>query len=90
MDIIGLYYYNITHAKIILTEQNAYLIIYLSRNKNKMHEKYQYNRLDATPKIGFYRLPTHRRGDHRKYFSKSLLILNQNFDQTELIRSPRS
>ena len=48
MDIIGLHYYNITHAKIILTEQNAWLIIYKSKNKIKMHEKYQYNRLDAT------------------------------------------
>ena len=63
MDIIGLYYYNITHAKIILTEQNAYLIIYLSRNKNKMHEKYQYNRLDAThspPQIWDDFLITHK------------------------------
>ena len=47
MNIIGLYY-NITHAKIILTEQNAWLIIYKSKNKIKMHKKYQYNRLDAT------------------------------------------
>ena len=48
MNIIGLYYYNITHAKIILTEQNVWLIIYKSKNNIKMHEKYQYNRLDAT------------------------------------------
>ena len=31
-----------------LTEQSAWLIIYISRNKIKMHKKYQYNRLDAT------------------------------------------
>ena len=50
MDIIGLHYYNITHAKIILTEQKR-VVDYISKqskNKVKMHEKYQYNRLDAT------------------------------------------
>ena len=52
MNIIGLHYYNITHAKkIILTEQNAGLIIYKSKNKIKMHEKYQYNRLNATQSL---------------------------------------
>ena len=53
MDIIGLHYYNITHAKIILTEQKR-VVDYISKqskNKVKMHEKYQYNRLDAATSL---------------------------------------
>ena len=48
MDIIGLHYYNITHAKIILTEQKRMVDNILKQKQSKMHEKYQYNRLDAT------------------------------------------
>ena len=54
MIMIVLHYYNITHAKIILTEQNAWLIIYISKNKIKMHGKYQYNRLDAAVLFKLY------------------------------------
>ena len=34
--VIGLHYYNITHAKVILTEKNRvvdYIYIYISKNK---------------------------------------------------------
>ena len=33
MSIIGLHYYNIMHAKVILTEQNVWLIIYIYISK---------------------------------------------------------
>ena len=50
MDIIGLYYCNITHAKIILTNQKRVVDYISKQNKNivKYLKKYQYNRLDAT------------------------------------------
>ena len=51
MDIIGLYYCNITHAKIILTNQKRVVDYISKRNKNivkYLKKKYQYNRLDAT------------------------------------------
>ena len=53
MDIIGLYYCNITHAKIILTNQKRVVDYISKQNKNIVkYLKYQYNRLDATPLIG--------------------------------------
>ena len=33
MNILGLHYYNITHAKIILTEQNSSFIIYIYKQE---------------------------------------------------------
>ena len=51
MDIIGLYYCNITHAKIILTNQKRVVDYISKQNKNivkYLKKKYQYNRLDAT------------------------------------------
>ena len=40
MDIIGLYYYNITHAKIILTDQKLVVDYISKQNKNivKIHD----------------------------------------------------
>ena len=37
--------------------------------------------------IGSYRLPSHKRGTHRKFFQDPFLFLDRNFGQTELIRS---
>ena len=50
MDIIGLYYYNITHAKIILTNQKRVVDYISKQNRNivKYIKIYQYNKLDAT------------------------------------------
>ena len=49
-----------------------YLLYYLNINqkhdRNTTAENFQYS-LKKKTKSGFYRLPTYRRGAHRKYFS---------------------
>ena len=46
---------------------------------------------ERRPTIGSYRLPTHRRGAHRKYFRSSLLILESKYwpKETAYIRFER-
>ena len=54
MDIIGLYYCNITHAKIILTNQKRVVDYISKQNKNIVKcLKISIYRLDATMKITF-------------------------------------